>query len=93
MKEKKRHSESPGSSAVAEKNAARNLILHNDEVNTFDFVIDSLIEVCEHNIVQAEQCTYIVHYKGKCDVKKGAFDELKPMKDGLVSKGLTATID
>ena len=69
------------------------LILHNDEVNTFDFVIESLIEVCRHTTEQAEQCTYLVHYKGKCDVKSGSFDVLKPMRHALVDRGLKATIE
>ena len=69
------------------------LILHNDEVNTFDFVIESLIEVCEHTNEQAEQCTYLIHYKGKCDVKSGSFSFLRPMRHALVEKGLSATID
>ena len=70
-----------------------NLILHNDDIHTFDFVIESLVDICEHNTVQAEQCTFIIHYKGKCDVKKGSFEFLKPMKDGLIERGLNATID
>ena len=69
------------------------LILYNDEVNTFDFVIDSLIEVCEHTTEQAEQCTYLVHYKGKCDVKSGSFNILRPMRHALADKGLNATIE
>jgi ATP-dependent Clp protease adaptor protein ClpS len=69
------------------------LILHNDDIHTFDYVIDCLIDICEHNTVQAEQCTFIIHYKGKCDVKKGSYEFLKPMKDGLIEKGLNATID
>jgi ATP-dependent Clp protease adaptor protein ClpS len=69
------------------------LVLHNDEVHTFDYVIECLIDICEHNSVQAEQCTYLVHYKGKCEVRKGTFDYLKPMKQGLIDKGLNATID
>lgn len=68
------------------------LILHNDDIHTFDYVIESLVDICEHNTVQAEQCTYIIHYKGKCDVKKGLYDYLKPMKDGLIERGLNATI-
>jgi ATP-dependent Clp protease adaptor protein ClpS len=71
----------------------RYLILHNDEVNTFDYVIETLIKVCEMDSVQAEQCTYLVHYKGKCDIKKGAFEALKPYKEALIDKGLEATID
>jgi ATP-dependent Clp protease adaptor protein ClpS len=71
----------------------RFLILHNDDVHSFDYVIDSLIEVCEMDATQAEQCTYLVHYKGKCDVKKGSFSLLKPFKEGLIERGLNATID
>lgn len=69
------------------------LILHNDEVNTFEYVIDILIKVCEHNNEQAEQCAYITHYKGKCDIKKGSFDYLKSYKDDLINKGLNVTIE
>ncbi|NJM14717.1 MAG: ATP-dependent Clp protease adaptor ClpS [Bacteroidales bacterium] len=72
---------------------SRSLVLHNDEFHTFDYVIDSLIEICNHDLVQAEQCTMIVHYKGKCDVKAGQYAKLKPMREQLVEKGLTATID
>jgi ATP-dependent Clp protease adaptor protein ClpS len=69
------------------------LILHNDDVHTFDYVIDALIEVCDHDFEQATQCTFLVHYKGKCDVKKGSRKELKPMKDALIERELNATID
>jgi ATP-dependent Clp protease adaptor protein ClpS len=93
VKERTRHSESFELNEVADRIRERNLILHNDEVNTFDHVIDSLMDICEHDFVQAEQCTFIVHYKGKCDVKKGSYDLLKSMKEGLIEKGLTATID
>lgn len=71
----------------------RFLILHNDDVHSFDYVIGSLIEVCEMESTQAEQCTFLVHYKGKCDVKKGSFGKLKPFKEGLVERGLNVTID
>lgn len=69
------------------------LILHNDEHNLFDYVVDSLIDICEHDPHQAEQCTLIVHYKGKCDVKKGSFKVLEPFKKALDEKGLTVTIE
>jgi ATP-dependent Clp protease adaptor protein ClpS len=69
------------------------LILFNDDYHTFDFVIKALIEVCKHTPTQAEQCTMIVHYKGRCDVKHGAYDELKPMKEALIDRELQATID
>ena len=68
------------------------LVLYNDEIHTFDYVIESLIEVCEHDEIQAEQCTMIVHYKGQCDVKKGSPEDLSPYKEGLISRGLKATI-
>lgn len=71
----------------------RFLILHNDDKNTFDFVIENLIEVCNHDEIQAEQCAFITHFKGKCDVKKGDVSSLKSMKDKLISKGLSVTID
>lgn len=69
------------------------LTLHNDDVHTFDYVIDALIDICEHGYEQAAQCTFLVHYKGKCDVKKGSLNELKPMKDALIDRKLNATID
>lgn len=69
------------------------LILHNDDVHTFDYVIDALIDICDHGIEQATQCTYLIHYKGKCDVKKGTFNTLKPLKDALIERELNATID
>ncbi|PIP54498.1 MAG: Clp protease ClpS [Bacteroidetes bacterium CG23_combo_of_CG06-09_8_20_14_all_32_9] len=69
------------------------IVLYNDDVNTFNFVIESLIEVCKHKPEQAEQCAIITHFKGKCDVKKGTYYYLKPMKDGLISKGLSAVIE
>jgi len=71
----------------------RHLILHNDDVHTFDYVITSLMDICHHEVHQAEQCAFIVHYKGKCDVKNGAYDMLHSMKDKLTSKGLSVTID
>ena len=75
------------------KGEEKSLILHNDDFHTFDYVIETLIKICQLDSVQAEQCTYLVHYKGKCDVKKGCFDYLKPFKEGLIEKGLSATID
>lgn len=68
------------------------LVLHNDDFNTFDFVIECLIEVCKHTPEQAEQCTILVHYKGKCTVKTGSMELLKPMHEKLISRGLTSEI-
>jgi len=71
----------------------RHLILHNDDFNTFEFVIESLIQVCLHTEQQAEQCAMIVHFKGKCAVKSGRDEVLRPMKDALIDRGLNATLD
>ncbi len=68
------------------------IVLHNDDVNTFDFVIDSLINVCDHSIEQAEQCTWLVHFKGKCTVKTGELDDLKPRCSKLLELGLSAEL-
>ncbi|MCF6350537.1 MAG: ATP-dependent Clp protease adaptor ClpS [Flavobacteriaceae bacterium] len=68
------------------------IILWDDDFNTFDFVIDSLIDICDHSPLQAEQCTMLVHYKGKCAVKTGEYDDLKPRCSKLLSLGLTAEI-
>lgn len=68
------------------------IILHNDDVNTFDFVIDALMDVCEHTLIQAEQCTILVHYKGKASVKSGTYIELKPSCSKLLDLGLSAEI-
>jgi ATP-dependent Clp protease adaptor protein ClpS len=71
----------------------KNLVVHNDDVNTFDWVIDSLIEVCQHSEEQAEQCTVLIHFKGKASVRVGTIEELLPQKDGLTDRGINATIE
>lgn len=68
------------------------IILYNDEVNTFDHVIECLINTCEHTPEQAEQCSIIVHYKGKCTVKTGEYEDLKPRCSKLLDAGLSAEI-
>ena len=68
------------------------IVLYNDDVNTFDHVIETLIRVCNHTAEQAEQCSIIVQYKGKCTVKTGQFDELKPQCTQLLEAGLSAEI-
>jgi ATP-dependent Clp protease adaptor protein ClpS len=68
------------------------IVLFNDDVNTFDFVIDSLIDVCEHTLEQAEQCSILVHYKGKCTVKTGEYKDLKPKCSKLLQLGLSAEL-
>ena len=69
------------------------LIVWNDEVNTFEWVIETLIEVCGHSPEQAEQCSYFIHYKGKYAVKQGEYDELKPMCDAITERGIGATVE
>lgn len=69
------------------------LIVWNDEVNTFDWVIESLIEVCGHSETQAEQCAIIIHNSGKYAVKRGSFDFLHPQAEALLERDIQATID
>ena len=69
------------------------LIVWNDEVNTFEWVIETLEEVCGHSHEQAEQCAYIIHFKGKYAVKQGEYDELKPQCDAITERGIGATIE
>ncbi len=68
------------------------IVLFNDDVNSFDWVIECLVEICEHDVYQAEQCAWITHYKGKCAVKTGEFSELEPMCTALLGRGLSAEI-
>jgi len=68
------------------------IVLYNDDVNTFDHVIDTLIYACDHTPEQAEQCSILVHYKGKCTVKTGIYDELEPRCSMLLDAGLSAEI-
>ena len=69
------------------------LVLHNDEVNTFDFVIESLIEICHHSWEQAEQCSLFIHHKGKHNVKSAALKQLRPLKEAFLERGINATIE
>ncbi|HRX94228.1 MAG TPA: ATP-dependent Clp protease adaptor ClpS [Chitinophagaceae bacterium] len=70
-----------------------NLIVWNDEVNTFEWVIETLVTVCGHSNEQAEQCAYIIHFQGKYAVKNGSYDELKPMCDAITERGINATVE
>jgi ATP-dependent Clp protease adaptor protein ClpS len=70
----------------------KDLVVFNDDFNTFDHVINILVKVCRHTTEQAEQCTWIIHYRGKCSVKKGPFDQLKPMRDSICDAGIDARI-
>jgi ATP-dependent Clp protease adaptor protein ClpS len=77
---------------LVQESEGHELVLYNDDVNTFDWVISSLVEVCEHEVLQAEQCALIVHTKGKCGVKNGSYEELEPRCTALLSRGLSAEI-
>jgi len=70
----------------------KELILHNDEVNTFEYVIETLIDVCGHDPYQAEQCALTAHFNGKCGIKSGPVDTLKPVYDEMTNRELTVTI-
>ncbi|HYF68618.1 MAG TPA: ATP-dependent Clp protease adaptor ClpS [Ohtaekwangia sp.] len=68
------------------------LVVFNDDFNTFDHVINTLIRVCKHEPEQAEQCTWLIHHKGKCAVKSGTFDFLRPMREAICEAGIDARI-
>ncbi len=80
-------------SSESENAEANFLVLYNDDFNTFEFVIQSLVEVCEHTHEQAEQCATITHYKGRCDIKKGVKTDLQPMQISLIKRNLKALIE
>ena len=69
------------------------LIVYNDDVNTFEWVIQCLCKYCKHTPEQAEQCAYLIHHSGKCNVKNGSKEELLPMKEALTDAGLSAVIE
>lgn len=69
------------------------LIVWNDEVNTFEWVIETLVEVCGHSAEQAEQCAYIIHFQGKYAVKQGSYDDLKPQCEAITDRGIGATLE
>jgi len=69
------------------------IIVWNDDVNTFDFVIETLVDLCDHSKEQADQCALLIHMKGKCSVKRGEYKELRPICEAILDRGLSATID
>jgi ATP-dependent Clp protease adaptor protein ClpS len=73
--------------------AVFDLIIYNDDVNTFEHVINTLIKICKHEPEQAEQCAYIIHHKGKCSVKRGSAQDLQPYCEALLIRGLSAKIE
>lgn len=78
---------------LTEEDESCHLVVWNDEVNTFEWVIDTLMEVCGHGREQAEQCAYFIHYKGRYAVKHGSYDILKPQCDAITERGINATVE
>jgi len=82
----------PDAGTEIREDSGKKLIIFNDDINTFDFVIETLIEVCGHDPHQAENCTLIAHFKGKCAIKIGVLEDLKPCYDAMILKRLTVEI-
>ena len=78
---------------ILKEEALKALVLYNDDFNTFDWVIECLMKVCGHDELQAEQCAHLVHFKGKCVIKNGTFNKLRPLCECLLERGLTAKIE
>lgn len=91
MQQPNTHTESKQEAATLEDEGCK-LLLHNDDVHTFDYVIKALVDICRHTVEQAEQCAILVHCKGKCVVKNGSYETLLPMHTGLLEKQLTSEI-
>ena len=89
MVKEKIHSKENSSEAT---DKVRDLILYNDDFNTFDFVIETLIELCKHDAEQAEQCALVAHFKGKCGIKSGTLKELRPMNNELNNRGISTVL-
>lgn len=85
--------ESPSADTETLTTDQYSLIVWNDEVNTFEWVIETLMEICGHSLEQAEQCAMFIHYKGKYAVKKGDYDTLKPMCNSITERGIGATVE
>lgn len=85
--------ENPDIRLADEKSSSFHLIVWNDDVNTFDWVITSLIEICHHTAEQAEQCALFIHFQGKYAVQQGSYEKLRPMCEALLDRGISATIE
>ncbi len=85
--------ESEESNLLTKENTSKKLVVWNDDVNTFDWVIETLVEVCGHSKEQAEQCAYVIHTHGKYAVKNGDFELLNPMCNSICKRGINATIE
>lgn len=92
MKPAYKEQESVDVMEVTEITDLMNLVVFNDDFNTFEHVIETLIKVCEHSTDQAEQCTWIIHFKGKCSVKTGSFEDLRPLRESICEAGIDAKI-
>lgn len=92
MKEKQKERHEVEVLEISSLNDLSALMVFNDDVNTFAHVIQTLIRVCDHTPEQAEQCALLIHHKGKCAVKNGTFDELKPLRDAICEVGIDARI-
>lgn len=83
----------PDLKSKTKKHLTKSIVVYNDDHNSFDWVIRSFIDLLKHDLQQAEQCAHLIHFKGKCGVKSGSLKELKPYKDGLIDRGLSAVIE
>jgi ATP-dependent Clp protease adaptor protein ClpS len=92
MVKKAKENINPAKDKLSSSEKKRVIVLFNDDFNSFDYVIECLVEICDHDTTQAEQCAFITHYNGKCDVKNGNLSKLKPLKDRLIEKGLNVNI-
>ena len=90
---KYREEEAIHTELLTDEESPYSLVVWNDEVNSFDWVIQTLVEVCHHSTEQAEQCAMIIHTQGKYAVKQGSYEELKPMCDAITERGIGATIE
>lgn len=93
QKEQYREDLQQDTDVLEELERSYSLIVWNDEVNTFEWVIETLIDICGHSPEQAEQCALIIHTQGKYAVKHGSYEELKPKRDAIVDRGIGATIE
>ncbi len=86
-------SEDSNTDLLEDTDSSYQLIVWNDDVNTFDWVIETLIQICGHTKEQAEQCTILIHYRGKCSVKKDSLNKLKPLCEAIIDRNINATIE
>jgi ATP-dependent Clp protease adaptor protein ClpS len=93
MNTETQHQQWVDTDVITELEKQFSLIVWNDEVNTFEWVIETLIDICNHLPEQAEQCAFLIHTKGKYAVKHGDYDDLKPMCDAITDRGIGATIE